>query len=175
MARARKKNTPKLPKTSPTLASGAAEMNGAASAAFAGGKADDKPKRPPFDLLSEMIWAIFAPVVAAEQITKQFAEQRRQLSKALTQLKRRADPSEAEAGVMARRLPGRPREYDRDAIIVVAKDCAKKGVEDYLDRFVERVRVEYKNRHNKKAPKPTQMEEILRPIWNDERAKSAKK
>jgi|SRR5262245_45219776 hypothetical protein len=38
MARARKKNTPKRRKTSPTLASGAAEMNGAAAAAFAGGK-----------------------------------------------------------------------------------------------------------------------------------------
>ena len=172
MARARKKNTPKLRKTRPTLASGAAEMNGAASAAFADGKAGDKPKTPPFDVLSEILWAVFAPIAAVEHITKQFAEERRLL---LTQLKRRADPSEAEAGVMARRLPGRPREYDHDAIIEVAKDCAKKGVEDYLDRFVERVSDEYKDRHNKKAPKPTQMEEILRPIWNDERAKSAKK
>ena len=39
MARARKKNTPKRRKTRLMLASGAAEMNGAASAAFAGRKA----------------------------------------------------------------------------------------------------------------------------------------
>jgi hypothetical protein len=39
MARASKKNTPKRRKTRLTLASGAAEMNGAASAAFAGRKA----------------------------------------------------------------------------------------------------------------------------------------
>src|SRR5437660_12406306 len=43
------------------------------------------------------------------------------------------------ARVVARLRPGRPREYDVDgAITGVAKDCATKGVEDYLDRFVAR-------------------------------------
>jgi hypothetical protein len=69
MARAGNKNTAKLRKTSPTLASGAAEMNGAASAAFAGGKAGRKTldelveMTRGLDPVQVMLSAIWAPML----------------------------------------------------------------------------------------------------------------
>jgi hypothetical protein len=76
------------------------------------------------------------------------------------------------------RLPaGRPREIDRDAIAGVAKDCAKKGVDESLDGFVERVRHECReSRPAIRAPKSrSQMREICRPTWDAARGESIKK
>jgi hypothetical protein len=73
------------------------------------------------------------------------------------------------------RLPGgRPREIDRDAITGVAKDCAKKGVEEFLDRFVERVCHECRERRPLiRTPKSrSHMREICRAIWDAARGKS---
>jgi hypothetical protein len=69
---------------------------------------------------------------------------------------------------------GRPREIDHAAITGVAKDCAKKGVEEFLARFVERVLHECGERRPPiRAPKSrSQMREICRPIWNVARDKN---
>ena len=80
--------------------------------------------------------------------------------------------------VMKVRLPGgRPREIDRDAITGVAKDCAKKGVEEFLDRFAERVCHECGERRPPiRTPKSrSQMREICRPIWDVARSESTQK
>jgi hypothetical protein len=80
--------------------------------------------------------------------------------------------------VMNVRLPGgRPREIDRDAITGVAKDCAKKGVEEFLDRFAERVCHECGERRPPiRTPKSrSQMREICRPIWDAARSESTQK
>src|SRR5262249_60735179 len=76
------------------------------------------------------------------------------------------------ARVVAPLRRGRPREFDHDALTGVAEDCAMEGVEDYLDRFVERVRHECKLRRIK-VPKDTLLTEICRPVFL--RAKSAGK
>ena len=76
------------------------------------------------------------------------------------------------------RLPGgRPREIDYDAITGVAKDCAKKGVEEFLDRFAERVGYECGERRPPlRTPKSrSQMREICRPIWDAARGESTQK
>jgi hypothetical protein len=60
--------------------------------------------------------------------------------------------------------PGRPPEYNHSIFEGIAKDLISKGVDDYLDRFVERVRNELGARHIK-APGDTLLTEICAPIW----------
>jgi hypothetical protein len=69
---------------------------------------------------------------------------------------------------------GRPRAYDHDAITRVAEACIAMGVDDYLDRFVERVRNECKP-HHIKTPKDTVLTEICAAIYKREHTKVAKK
>jgi hypothetical protein len=76
------------------------------------------------------------------------------------------------ARVVAPLRRGRPREYDHGALTGVAEDCAMTVVEDYLDRFVERVRHECKLRHIK-APKDTVLTDICKLVFL--RAKGAGK
>lgn len=79
------------------------------------------------------------------------------------------------AGVMARQPGGRPREYDHDAIIRVAEALIReRGVDDYFNRFVGRVRDDCKRLHIK-SPQHTQMKEICRPIFDAARAQIVKK
>jgi hypothetical protein len=89
------------------------------------------------------------------------------------------DRSAAPVGkpVVSRPPGGRPRELDYDAITGVAKDCAKNSVEEFLDRFADRVRDECGERRPViKTPKSrTQMREFCRPIWEAKRAKNNKK
>jgi hypothetical protein len=173
MARARKKNTPKLREMSPTLASGAAEMDGAASAAFAGDEVVDASKRLAeilrgLDPLTVMVRKCFIePVLRygsepqvitvprpgpslAEQFAKQLAEQKRLLSKTLKSVtqpkwrrRRRADPVEAEADVVRQ---GRPP-YDRGPILAVAEELKPDPSRESQDTYVSRVRgmLELKN------------------------------
>jgi hypothetical protein len=63
-----------------------------------------------------------------------------------------------------RQGPGRPPEYDYGAITEVAQELILGGVDDYLDRFVERVRNECKSRRIK-VPKRSQIRKFLKPIW----------
>jgi hypothetical protein len=76
-----------------------------------------------------------------------------------------------------RQPPGRPREIDRDAITGVATDCAKKGVEEFLDRFVERVSHECGERRPPvRTPKSrSDKRDICRPIWDAARGKITQK
>ena len=63
------------------------------------------------------------------------------------------------------RGPGRPREYDHDALTRVAEDCAKVAhLEDHLDRFMERVRHECSLLHIK-APVDSQLTKICKPVF----------
>jgi hypothetical protein len=74
------------------------------------------------------------------------------------------------ARVMA--LAGRPPKYDRAKIIKVAEDLIReKGVDDYLDRLVERVRIEC-DRLGIETPKSHRwMRSILRSTWETARTK----
>jgi hypothetical protein len=72
------------------------------------------------------------------------------------------------------RLRGRPPEYDHGAIIAVARDLILIGVDDYLDRFVERVRAECKARGIKVPKSRSQMRKICGPIWDTARPNRAK-
>jgi hypothetical protein len=88
-------------------------------------------------------------------------------------------PSTAPVGkpVVNRPPGGRPPELDYDAITGVAKDCATKGVEEFLDRFAARVRDECGfHRPPIRTPKSrTQMRKICRPIWDAARGESTQK
>jgi hypothetical protein len=77
----------------------------------------------------------------------------------------RAVAARLRAAVARRRL-GRPSKYDYDAIITAAEACAARGVDDQLNLFVERVRLECEDRHVK-APKSTQLTKYCRPFWQD--------
>jgi hypothetical protein len=70
---------------------------------------------------------------------------------------------------------GRPPEFDYAAITEVIKDCATKGVEEFLDRFAERVREECGRRHVRTPKSRTQMRDICRPIWDAARGESTQK
>jgi hypothetical protein len=76
--------------------------------------------------------------------------------------------------VVARLRSGRPRDYNHDAITGVAEACIAIGVDDYLDRFVERVRNVCKLRHIQ-SPRDTVLTKICAPIYKREHAKIAKK
>jgi len=79
--------------------------------------------------------------------------------------------------IIARLPRGRPREYHLAAITGVAEDLILIGVDDYLDRFVERVWNECKKRNIKvpKAPLSTLLTQICRPIYLRARAEKAEK
>jgi hypothetical protein len=75
--------------------------------------------------------------------------------------------------VVARLAPGRPPVYDYDAIATVAQELLQKGVDDYFERFAERLENECKAR-GIKVPKRSQMRKRFRPMFEAARARSAK-
>jgi hypothetical protein len=78
--------------------------------------------------------------------------------------KRARQPQKRRTAGAARLPGGRPREYDRDAIAKIAEDLL--GIDDHLERFLGRVRQGCKeHRPPIKAPKPTLLTKICRPIF----------
>jgi hypothetical protein len=116
----------------------------------------------------------------AEQFAKQFAEQKRLLSKTLKSVKqlkrrkrRRVDPAETEAGVPRGRPP-----YDRTPIIAAAEELIKGGVNRSQKEFVGKVRsrLEMQNKKlepqdRKTVPGDTVLKEACAPIYKREKSK----
>jgi hypothetical protein len=71
------------------------------------------------------------------------------------------------------RPPGRPPEHDYGAMDHVAQELLLIGVDDYLDRFIERIRNECKAR-GIKVPERGQMRKHFKPMWDAARAQIAK-
>jgi len=153
MAKARKKHTPKLREMSPTLVSGAAEMNGAASAVFAGNLELVTPLLP-------QVYVVKVPPSLTEQLVK----------RPIKEGTKRPQPQHAEAGTLPR---GRSCKYNVDAIDGIARNVAREiRDDDKFDWYVARVCVECE-KQNLEYPKPTRMKEICRKWFNAARAKSA--
>jgi hypothetical protein len=81
----------------------------------------------------------------------------------------------AVAGV-GRLLPGRPRKYNVDGKITAVAEALirDEGVDDHLDRLIERVRIECKVQgiEDSEMPKSRgQMRKILRSTWEAARTK----
>jgi hypothetical protein len=64
---------------------------------------------------------------------------------------------------------GRPPEYDRAAITAIARDVIKRGVDDHLDWYVERVANDLRQQ-GYKVPKSTMLTEICAPIYKSVKA-----
>jgi hypothetical protein len=69
--------------------------------------------------------------------------------------------------------PGRPPDYDYDAITIVAQELLQKGVDDYFARFAERLENTCKAR-GIKVPKRSEMRKHFQPMWAAARAQIGK-